>query len=281
MKFEILSSHQRGHFLEDWLDSYHTFNFAKYSNGKFTQFGPLRVLNEDFVGVSNGFGRHPHRNYEIFTYVLSGQLTHSDSMGNVEVCTKGSVQFTSAGSGIEHSEFNRNKRDICHLLQIWVKPRTLNSKPNYQLRNYSKAQKLNQLCMMIAPKEVVNDPESENLIAIDQDFYVLSCILEEGKQVTHSLHPDRQIYIHIPLFNQKKEDTSGKSSQGRKKDDDIELPIVIKVTSNSSSRIIELSEGDGCFIHFDSKNLLQDEQLIIEGVHTSTEFVLMDMQKLL
>src|SRR3989338_1828984 len=125
MKYEVRASEDRGYAKESWLESFFTFSFAKHQSNKFMQFGPLRVLNEDYVEPSNGFSKHPHANYEIFSYILSGQLTHSDSMGQHHVCSKGSVQFTSAGSGIEHSEYNRNKREVCHLLQIWVKPRIL------------------------------------------------------------------------------------------------------------------------------------------------------------
>ena len=273
MKFEIRPSEERGHYDEGWLDTYHTFSFSSYRNQKFTQFGPLRVLNEDTVEPSSGFPMHPHQNYEIFSYILSGNLTHSDSMGNTEVCKKGSVQFTSAGSGVYHSEFNRDKNEHVKFLQIWVKPRNFNSKPN-------ESAKL-----------------SEEFIGIDQDIYVLSSLLESGKKVNHTLQPGRQIYIHVPIMSRigssSVEDSKLNglfSSLLRKanpfisnylkmklfKSPTLEKPISIKLSHGNNQEIVTLKEGDGCFIHSDSST---EEELFIEGVNSMTEFVLLDMKK--
>ncbi|EFC40196.1 predicted protein [Naegleria gruberi] len=295
MKFEIRPSEERGHYDEGWLDTYHTFSFSSYRNQKFTQFGPLRVLNEDTVEPSSGFPMHPHQNYEIFSYILSGNLTHSDSMGNTEVCKKGSVQFTSAGSGVYHSEFNRDKNEHVKFLQIWVKPRNFNSKPNYQTKDFTPEQKLNQLRLMIVPNESAK--LSEEFIGIDQDIYVLSSLLESGKKVNHTLQPGRQIYIHVPIMSRigssSVEDSKLNglfSSLLRKanpfisnylkmklfKSPNLENPISIKLSHGNNQEIVTLKEGDGCFIHSDSST---EEELFIEGVNSMTEFVLLDMKK--
>ena len=294
MKFEKRPSTERGHYDAGWLDTYHTFSFSTYRDPKFNQFGPLRVLNEDCVEPSSGFPMHPHQNYEIFSYILSGNLTHSDSMGNTEICKKGSVQFTSAGSGIYHSEFNRDKNEHVKFLQIWVKPRCLDTKPNYQKMSFSPDQKLNQLCLMIAPKDSAKLKEEE-LIGIDQDFYALSSLLESGKKVNHTLYSGRQIYVHVPIMSRTGSVSNSKSngllsSLLRKttntfitnylktKFSKTKEQVSIKLSNNShgNGELITLNEGDGCFIQSDS---LSEEELIIEGVNSMTEFVVMDMKK--
>ena len=212
-------------------------------------FGPLRVLNEDWVAPKNGFPTHPHRNYEIFSYVMSGELTHTDSMGSHEVCRKGMVQFTSAGKGIQHSEYNRNRSSQCKLLQVWVVPRSVNATPNYQIASFAKQDKLNQLCPMIVPKELAQ----EKLIAIDQDFFAFSSLLEKGRSVTHPLHPNRQVYIHLPITG----------------------PDVSLVLRNGKERV-EMKAGDGCYINSTCTN--REEELVIEGNGEAlSEFVLFDM----
>jgi redox-sensitive bicupin YhaK (pirin superfamily) len=111
-----------GHADHGWLNSRFTFSFAGYYQPKFNNFHSLRVINEDRVTASQGFGSHPHSNYEIFSYVVSGALRHRDNMGNVEVLPRGSVQFTSAGTGIVHSEYNASDKEIVHFIQMWVTP---------------------------------------------------------------------------------------------------------------------------------------------------------------
>jgi len=249
MKFKLRLSEARGFADEGWLKSYHTFSFASYRSNEHMQFGPLRVLNEDQVAPKNGFPTHPHRNYEIFSYILAGELTHTDSMGSHEVCRKGSVQFTSAGKGIQHSEYNRSKGAQCKFLQVWVVPRNMNTTPSYQIAEFTKEQKLNQLCPMIVPKEVAQ----EKLITVDQDFFAFSSMLEKGHSVTHPLHPKRQVYIHLPITSP-------------------DVSLILK----NNQETIELKAGDGCYINSTSSS--KDEDLIIEGNSEAlSEFVLFDM----
>src|SRR5262245_48993849 len=132
----IRRSGERGHFDHGWLDTYHTFSFAAYYDPQFMNFRSLRVINEDRVAPGQGFGRHPHRDMEIITYVLSGELEHRDSLGNGSVIRPGEVQYMAAGTGIEHSEFNPSKTAPVHLMQIWITPSRKSVPPKYEQRPF-------------------------------------------------------------------------------------------------------------------------------------------------
>jgi redox-sensitive bicupin YhaK (pirin superfamily) len=129
--FALRRSEERGHANHGWLDSYHTFSFADYYDPAHMGFRALRVINEDRIEAAQGFGTHPHRDMEIITYMLEGELQHKDSMGNGRIIRRGEVQGMSAGTGITHSEFNASAEKPAHLLQIWIMPHTKNVTPSY------------------------------------------------------------------------------------------------------------------------------------------------------
>ncbi|KAJ1975472.1 hypothetical protein H4R34_004321 [Dimargaris verticillata] len=211
-------SKARGHADLGWLNTYHTFSFADYYDPQFMEFGPLRVLNEDRVKAKTGFGKHPHREYEIFSYILSGELEHRDSLGNVEILKRGDVQFTTAGSGITHSEKNDHPNKTCHFLQIWVKPDFAYLDPGYVTQTFSDANKTNRLLPIVSPYlDTTNAPTDassttvlDNTIGVHTDLFTFACTLEPGQSVVHSVqsaHPNRKakssgngarrLYLHV------------------------------------------------------------------------------------
>lgn len=141
----------RGHANHGWLDSHHTFSFANYHNPDRMHFGVLRVLNDDRVDAGMGFGRHPHDNMEIISIPLEGDLEHQDSMGNVAVIKKGDIQVMSAGTGIYHSEYNKNKDKLTKFLQIWVYPNKKNVTPRYDQITLSENERHNKLQQILSP----------------------------------------------------------------------------------------------------------------------------------
>src|SRR3954469_25515365 len=144
MKSILHKANTRGHANHGWLDSWHTFSFASYYNPQRTHFGALRVLNDDTVAAGMGFGRHPHDNMEIISIPLEGDLEHGDNMGNTTVIKQGDVQIMSAGTGVVHSEKNRNMDRQVKFLQIWVFPNQKNVKPRYDQKSFSQEEKHNK-----------------------------------------------------------------------------------------------------------------------------------------
>jgi quercetin 2,3-dioxygenase len=186
----IRQSHQRGHANHGWLDTYHSFSFASYYDPKHMGFGPLRVINEDRVSPGKGFGAHGHEDMEILTYVLSGALSHKDSMGNVETLHANDLQRISAGTGIVHSEFNGSATEPVHFLQIWLEPAVNGLKPSYQQLSLTEEQKLGKLVL-------VASPEGGGPLKIHQDAQVLIGQVEAGGELAHRLQPGRQAWVHV------------------------------------------------------------------------------------
>jgi redox-sensitive bicupin YhaK (pirin superfamily) len=151
MKTVLHKADTRGHADHGWLNAWHSFSFAGYHDPERVHFGALRVLNDDTVAGGMGFGTHPHDNMEIITIPLSGQIEHKDSMGNTGVISKGEVQVMSAGTGIQHSEKNKDSKEPLKLLQIWVFPDQKNVKPRYGQKAYDLAKTKNSLLPIVSP----------------------------------------------------------------------------------------------------------------------------------
>ncbi len=147
----IRRSSDRGFADHGWLKSFHTFSFADYFDPKHVEFGPLRVINEDRVEAGAGFGTHAHRDMEIVSYVLEGELAHKDSMGNGSTIRPGDVQRMSAGSGVRHSEFNPSADRGTHFLQIWIQPDARNIEPSYEEKRFTSAEKRGRLRLIVSP----------------------------------------------------------------------------------------------------------------------------------
>jgi quercetin 2,3-dioxygenase len=165
MKTILHKAETRGHANHGWLDTNHTFSFAHYYDPSRMNFGALRVLNDDFVDGGMGFGRHPHDNMEIISIPLEGDLEHKDSMGNVAVIKQNDVQILSAGTGIYHSEYNKNKDSKVNFLQIWVFPKQKNIQPRYDQRTFKPEDRVNKL------QQVVSAKQGDEGVWINQDAY--------------------------------------------------------------------------------------------------------------
>lgn len=172
-----------------WLKSSFHFSFAEYYNRSNIHFGALRVMNDDLIAPHTGFETHPHKDMEIFTYVLSGELTHKDSMGNHETLNRGDVQYMSAGTGVAHSEKNEGDEPL-RLIQTWILPDAYNHTPNYGSRRFSKEDRHNKWLHLLSGSD-------ENAIHLNQDAEVFVSELDTDITVTYSLKDDRQIYLKV------------------------------------------------------------------------------------
>jgi redox-sensitive bicupin YhaK (pirin superfamily) len=186
----IRKAAERGHANHGWLDSYHTFSFADYFDPDHVQFRSLRVINEDRVAGGQGFGRHPHRDMEIISYVVSGLLEHQDSIGNRAVMKAGDVQRISAGTGVVHSEYNGSPEDPVHFLQIWIMPDRNGVKPDYAERSFG----------TIAPgglNLIASGSGKNGALPINQDADVYVAKLDGGTEVQHSLEDGRAGWVQL------------------------------------------------------------------------------------
>jgi quercetin 2,3-dioxygenase len=187
---KIRRAGERGRTTQDWLDSFHSFSFAEYNDPDNMGFRQLRVINEDYVDPGKGFDMHPHRDMEIITYVLDGELQHKDSMGNGSVIGAGQIQRMTAGTGVLHSEFNPSDEDPVHLLQIWIKPGESGLEPSYEQRDLPTLN--GGHFQTIAAK---NAPSGA--VKVNQDVKLLLARLKPGQTATYILEPERHAYIQI------------------------------------------------------------------------------------
>lgn len=188
---DIRKAHQRGNANHGWLHSRHTFSFGHYRDLKQQGFSDLLVINDDRVAPSKGFGTHGHRDMEIFSYVLEGALEHKDSMGTGSVIRPGDVQMMSAGTGVEHSEFNHSGDEPVHFLQIWLVPGVRGAAPRYQQVHFSEADKRGRLRQIISPEG------ADGSLAVNQDARVYAGLFDGEEWATLDVGPDRHVYVHV------------------------------------------------------------------------------------
>jgi quercetin 2,3-dioxygenase len=255
LKISKRSWNDRGHADHGWLNTYHTFSFASYYDPEFSSWGPLRVINEDRVQRETGFGTHSHAEFLIWSYIVNGELEHKDSMGNLEILKRGDVQFTSAGTGIRHSEYNRNAAKDNHFIQIWAKPNVRGLKPSYTTRNFSDEMKKDKLVRIMESTDRHNGADGESdPIPLHADLSMDASILSPGKSVEHELVAEgaRKLYAHVIMTDLAQPDDGAK----------------IKVGD------MVLGEGDGAFI--DTAKDLGKIQIESIGAKPA-EFILFDM----
>ena len=191
MMIEVIPSDTRGSADHGWLRAKHTFSFANYQNPARVHFGPLRVINEDRIAPGQGFGTHSHKDMEIVTYIISGAIEHKDNMGNGTVISAGEIQRMTAGTGIEHSEFNHSQDDELHLLQIWLFPEEKGLVPGYEQIEFTRKDKLNQL------KLVGSRDGRDGSVTIHQKVDLYASVLEAGTELTHTMADTHKIFVQV------------------------------------------------------------------------------------
>ena len=187
----LRKSQERGYADHGWLKSFHSFSFAGYHDPEFMGWGNLRVINDDQVAPGMGFGKHSHRNMEIVTYVLSGELAHEDSMGNVKGIPPGDVQRMSAGTGVMHSEFNHAKDQTTHLLQIWIEPNVLEISPGYEQKTIPLNDKQGKLRLVASPDG------ADDSVQIHADAKMYAGLFNGPQTAQLALNPQRKAYAHL------------------------------------------------------------------------------------
>jgi redox-sensitive bicupin YhaK (pirin superfamily) len=188
---DVRRAAERGHANHGWLDSWHSFSFGDYFDPEHVEFGALRVINEDRVQPGAGFGTHGHRDMEIISYVLEGALAHKDSMGNGSTIRPGDVQRMSAGTGVQHSEFNASQQALVHFLQIWIQPNQKSIAPSYEERAFSDAEKRGRLQLIASPDR------ADGSVLIRQDARVFAGLFDGAEQSRLEVAPGRRIYVHV------------------------------------------------------------------------------------
>jgi quercetin 2,3-dioxygenase len=187
----LRKSQDRGYADHGWLKSYHSFSFAGYYDRQHMGWGNLRVINEDRIAPGTGFGQHSHRDMEIISYVLTGELAHQDSIGNIKGIPPGDVQRMSAGTGVTHSEFNHAKDQTTHFLQIWIEPNVLGIQPGYEQKTIPAEQKLGVLRLVASPDG------AQDSVVIHADALVYAGLFDGEQTAELALDPTRKAYVHL------------------------------------------------------------------------------------
>jgi hypothetical protein len=187
----VRPSADRGYADHGWLKSFHSFSFANYYDPEHMGFGNLRVINEDRVAPGRGFGTHGHRDMEIISYVLEGNLAHRDTMGNVKGIPPGDVQRMSAGTGVQHSEFNHAPDQTTHFLQIWIQPNVTGIPPSYEQKSFAEAEKRGRLRLVASPDG------AEGSVLVHADARVFAGLFEGDERARLAIDPSRKAYVHV------------------------------------------------------------------------------------
>ena len=182
---------ERGHADHGWLDSWHSFSFAGYRDDNHVHWGPLRVINEDRVAAGRGFGEHGHRDMEIISYVLEGALGHKDSMGTSSSIVPGDVQRMSAGTGVQHSEFNHSEAGTTHFLQIWIIPSQEDVAPSYAQKHFPVEEKRGRLRLVVSPDG------ADGSVSIHQDARMYAGLFDGAESADLAIAPGRLAYVHV------------------------------------------------------------------------------------
>ena len=187
----LRKSQDRGYADHGWLKSHHSFSFAGYYDEKHMGFGNLRVINEDRIAAGTGFGTHGHKDMEIISYVMQGSLAHKDSMGNVKGIPPGDVQRMSAGTGVQHSEFNHAEGQTTHFLQIWIEPKVKGIAPGYEQKTFTDAEKRGVLRL------VASNTGADGSVTVHADANIYAGLLD-GKEIADlPLNPSRKTYVQL------------------------------------------------------------------------------------
>nr|WP_314873801.1 pirin family protein [uncultured Pseudomonas sp.] len=187
----LRKAQDRGLGFHGWLKSFHTFSFGSYRDPEEQGFSDLLVINDDRVSPGQGFGQHPHRDMEIFSYVLEGALEHKDTLGTGSVIRPGDVQLMSAGRGVAHSEFNHSHDESVHFLQIWIVPQVKGAEPRYQQQHFSAADKRGRLRLIISPNG------AQGSLQVRQDARVYAGLFDGDERATLDLPDNRHAYVHV------------------------------------------------------------------------------------
>lgn len=187
----LRTSSERGYADHGWLKSFHSFSFAGYYDPAHMGFGNLRVINEDRIAAGRGFGTHGHKDMEIISYVLSGELAHKDSIGNIKGIPPGDVQRMSAGTGVQHSEFNHAEGQTTHFLQIWIEPNVTGIPPSYEQKTFADAEKRGVLRLVASPDG------DRGSVLIHADARIYAGLFDGAETATLAMGATRKTYVHL------------------------------------------------------------------------------------
>ncbi|MDR1705109.1 MAG: pirin family protein [Clostridiales bacterium] len=235
-----------------WLDSHFHFSFAEYHNPDNIRFGVLRVINDDIIKAQTGFDTHPHQDMEIITYVVKGEVSHADSMGNEHTLSRGQVQYMSAGTGVFHSEHNRQAKDDLRLMQIWIFPDKRSYKPNYGDYRFALEDRVDKWLPIATG---YNNKQNEAPIKIHQDINFYATILSAGKSAEFKVGPERQAYL---VCLEGEADVGDVHLYTRDALEIVKEDVTVTTKNGCHVFVIEMAYDDVCYKMFNLENRLKN-----------------------